>query len=135
MKLFSTGSKYTKISLALLILRLVAGLTMAFSHGYGKLMGFADKADSFPDPIGLGSEVALILAIFGEFFCGIFVALGVATRLSAIPVIITMLVAFAVIHGDDPFAKQEMSLLFLAMFTTIFVAGPGKYSVDNYISK
>ncbi len=135
MKLFSTGTNDTRISVAMLVLRLVAGLTMAFSHGYGKLTGFSDMSGGFPDPIGLGSEVALILAIFGEFFCGIFVALGVATRLSAIPIIITMLVAFAVIHGDDPFAKQEMSLLFLAMFTTIFVAGPGKYSVDNYISK
>jgi putative oxidoreductase len=135
MKLFSTGSKDTKISFALLLLRLVAGLTMAFSHGYGKLSGYSDMSGGFPDPIGLGSEVALILAIFGEFFCGIFVALGLATRLSAIPVIITMAVAFAIIHGGDPFAKQEMSLIYLAMFSAIFIAGPGKYSIDNYISK
>jgi putative oxidoreductase len=135
MKLFSTGSKDTKTSVALLLLRLVAGLSMAFSHGYGKLISFSDKADSFPDPIGLGSEIALTLAVFGEFFCGIFVAIGLATRLSAIPVIITMIVAFAVIHGGDPFAKKEMSLLFLTMFSAIFIAGPGKYSIDNFISK
>jgi putative oxidoreductase len=135
MKLFSTGSKDSKSSIALLILRLVTGLTMAFSHGFGKLTSFSDKADSFPDPIGLGSEIALILVVFSEFFCGIFVALGLVTRISAIPIIITMLVAFAVIHDGDPFSKQEMSLLYLTMFTAIFIAGPGKYSIDNFISK
>ena len=135
MKLFSIGTNDTKVSIALLLIRLISGLAMAFSHGLGKLQNFSNSADSFPDPFGVGSQLSMILAIFAEFFCGIFVALGFATRLTLVPLIITMATAFFVIHGSDPFAKQEMSLIYLIMYIAILVAGPGKYSVDKFINK
>ena len=135
MKLFSIGTNDTKVSIALLLIRLISGLAMAFSHGLGKLQNFSSSADSFPDPFGVGSHLSMILAIFAEFFCGIFVALGFATRLTLVPLIITMATAFFVIHGSDPFAKQEMSLIYLVMYIAILVAGPGKYSVDKFINK
>ena len=135
MKLFSIGTNDTKVSIALLLIRLISGLAMAFSHGLGKLQNFSSSADSFPDPFGLGGQLSMILAIFAEFFCGIFVALGFATRLTLVPLIITMATAFFVIHGSDPFAKQEMSLIYLIMYIAILVAGPGKYSIDKFINK
>jgi putative oxidoreductase len=34
----------------------------------------------------------------------------------------------------DPLATKEMSMLYLAAFTTIMILGPGSYSLDKAIS-
>ena len=135
MKLFAIGTTDNKTSIALLLLRLVAGLTMAFSHGLGKMENYSKAIDSFPDPFGIGSQLSVILAIFAELFCGIFIAVGFATRFTVIPLIITMATAFFIIHGGDAFGDKEMSFIYLAMYLVIFIVGPGKYSVDKLISK
>lgn len=135
MKIFGIGTADNKVSIGMLLLRLVSGLTMAFSHGLGKMEKYSTSVDSFPDPIGLGSQISLLLTIFAELFCGIFIAVGFATRFTVIPLLITMATAFFIIHGDDPFVKQEMSFIYLAMYLVIFIVGPGKYSVDKLISK
>jgi putative oxidoreductase len=84
----------------------------------------------FPDPIGLGSELSLALIVFAEFACSILVMLGLFTRLSIIPLIIGMLVAAFVVHGADPFASKELSLLYLAIYIAIGFVGAGKFSFD-----
>jgi len=50
-----------------------------------------------------------------------------------IPLIILFLVIIFVVHGDDPWGKKEMAIIFLMSFSAIFFTGPGKYSVDNLI--
>jgi putative oxidoreductase len=121
------------INLALFILRVSAGLMMA-THGWAKLADFSNKIKTFSDPIGLGPALSLQLVIFAEFFCAIFLAIGFLTRLSLIPLIIVMLVAAFIAHGDDPFSAQEKSLLFLSIFASLFFLGPGKWSIDGQIN-
>ena len=41
----------TARSIGLLVLRLGVGLMMLTAHGWGKLAGFSDLADRFPDPL------------------------------------------------------------------------------------
>lgn len=108
---------------------------MMATHGWAKLSDFSTKLQTFSDPIGLGPAVSLQLVIFAEFLCAIFLAIGFLTRLSLIPLIIVMLVAAFVAHGEDPFSAQEKSLLFLTIFISLFLLGPGKWSVDGYITK
>ncbi|MBC86281.1 MAG: transmembrane DoxX protein [Bdellovibrionaceae bacterium] len=115
----------------LLILRLTFGLSMLFAHGWPKLAGFTEKMAVFPDPIGLGSEVALALAVFAEVFCAALIVVGFKTKYFVVPLIITMLVAVFIIHGNDPFKKMEMGLLYLTAFTTLFFTGPGAFSMDR----
>jgi uncharacterized membrane protein YphA (DoxX/SURF4 family) len=38
--------------------------------------------------------------------------LGLATRLAAFPLLFTMLTAAFFIHGDDPWAKKELAVLY-----------------------
>lgn len=33
----------------------------------------------------------------------------------------------------DPFAKQELPLLYASFYLVILIAGPGKFSIDNMI--
>lgn len=119
----------------LLVLRLgVAGLMIA-RHGLPKLLEFGTKSQTFSDPLGVGSATSLSLAIFAELFCAIAVALGLATRLAAVPLVFTMLVAGFVVHADDPFNKTEFALLFAIPFFALILTGPGRLSVDHAIRR
>lgn len=117
--------------LGLLILRVVPAAFMLFAHGWGKMMGFSENMAQFPDPIGLGSPVALSLAIGAEVFCALLLILGIATRLAAIPLLITMLVAAFMIHANDPWMKQEFPLLYAVIFLTLIFTGGGTYSLGT----
>jgi len=131
----ATAETSTTLSVGLLVLRVGVGLMMAFGHGWGKLVGFAERADRFADPFGLGSSVSLSLAVFAEFFCSLALALGLFTRAAVVPLIVTMLTAALIIHGDDPFGRKEMALIYLAPFVTILITGPGRYSLDRLFKR
>ncbi len=120
-----------KNDIALLMIRLGFGGMMLFSHGLPKLLNFSEKSATFFDPIGLGSPVALSLAIFAEVFCSAGVMLGVMTRWAAIPLVITMLVAAGLVHADDPWSKKEFPLLFAMAFSALMVSGGGALSIDR----
>ncbi|WP_226389776.1 DoxX family protein [Penaeicola halotolerans] len=132
MKKFFFSTKQHFSDIGLLILRVAAG-AMMMTHGYAKLDNFSTLKDVFGDPIGLGPFVSLLLTIFAEFICSILVMVGFATRFALIPLIITMVVAVFVVHGGDPFAKKELGLIYLSMYGTLMLLGPGKLSIDNMI--
>lgn len=121
----------TKYDLGLLILRVATGSIMLTQHGLMKVTNFHQLATQFPDPFGFGSKVSLSLVIFAEVFCSGLLVLGLFTRMALIPLITTMAVAFFIIHGADPFLKRELSLVFMLIFSSLFVMGPGQFSVQE----
>lgn len=134
-KSFESGNYPDVISLSILILRVVAGVLM-LTHGYGKFLRlFGDGPLQFADPLGIGVTASLVLAVFAEFLCSIFLIFGMATRFSAVPLLITMLVAALVVHWPDDFGRKELPLLYAAIYTVIAIVGAGKYSLDNLISR
>lgn len=118
---------------SLLFLRISFGATMLFSHGLPKLLNYSQMKSSFPDPLGIGNSASLILTIFAELLCPLFICLGLKVRFTTIPIIITMLVAAFIIHAGDPFAKIEFPLLYAFAFTAILISGPGRYSLDKKV--
>lgn len=133
-QLLTPKTNSSKINYASLILRVAFGLLM-IPHGYGKIMAFSDYAPHFMNFMGLGSEISLGLVIFAELFCGILLVFGFATRLALVPLLITMLVAFFIAHGADPFAKREPSLVYIVTYLCIFILNAGKFSIDALIFK
>ena len=121
-------------SIGLLVLRLSFGGMMLYGHGLMKFQSYSSLKDQFPDPIGVGSQVALVLAILAEFFCSIFVILGLGTRLAAIPLAATMLVALMLIHGDDPWQKKELAAVYLSAFVCLIIMGGGSFSLDRVLT-
>lgn len=122
--------------LALLLLRVWFGGSLLLLHGWGKLTGFSEMAPKFPDVLGLGSgAVNLGLAVFGELVCAALLVLGLFTRIAALGCGITMFVAFWVAHGHRLTGQGngEMAFIYLGAFTTLFIAGAGKFSVDAKI--
>lgn len=133
-KFFSTSYSDTAFNIGMLLLRLAAG-AMIIPHGYAKLKGFSKMSGQFADPFHIGSTLSLSLTIFAEFFCGMLIVLGLFTRLASIPLIIAMAVALFYAHHGDIFGKGEMAALFLSIFLTILLVGPGRASVDGMMGK
>lgn len=117
-------------NISLLILRLGFG-GMMLTHGIPKLLRVVSGDFSFGDPIGIGATPSLILAILGEVLFPVLVIVGYKTKLSAIPVVITMAVAAFIVHAADPLGTKEKAILYLIGFIAIALLGGGKYSVDK----
>lgn len=120
----------TRQNIGLLLLRVGFG-SMMLTHGIPKLQKIIAGDFTFGDPFGIGQTTTLILAVFAEVVFPFLIIIGFKTRLSTIPVIITMAVAAFVVHASDPFSGKEMALLYLTAFISIALLGGGKYSVDK----
>ena len=133
-RLFSIKYTDNGIAFATFLLRLALG-GLIIPHGYSKLISFAAKSSSFADPFHIGHSTSMALVIFAEFFCGVFVLLGLFTRLACIPLIVTMAVALFYAHKGDFFGQGETATLYLMGYLALLVAGPGKISMDRFIAK
>jgi putative oxidoreductase len=129
-RFFSINYSQAAFNIAMLVLRVGAG-AMAMSHGYGKLVHFSEMKLKFMNFMGIGSTLSLILVIFAEFFCSIFLIMGLFSRLVVIPLIINMAVALFKAHNGDVFGDGERAALYLTIFITLLLCGPGKASVDG----
>lgn len=133
--IFNPGNYPKNIDLILLILRVMVGFFM-LTHGMGKFSKlFGSDPIKFADPIGLGMTASLALVVFSEVMCSIFLILGLATRFSAIPLIFTMFVAAFIAHANDGFGKQELPLMYAAIYLVLAITGSGIYALDQLIYK
>lgn len=133
-KLFSANYSAGAINAAMLVLRLGLGILM-MAHGYEKLRGFGDMQHKFMNFMGIGSTASLALVVFAEFFCSLFLILGLFTRLATIPLIIATCVMVFMAHKGDVFGDGEVAALYLTGYIVLLFAGPGKVSVDGMIGK
>ncbi len=117
--------------IGLLVLRVFFGATMLVAHGWPKLAGFADRMNTFPDPLGVGSVASLAMTVGAEVFAAGAIVLGLFTRLSTIPLIVAMFVAAFVVHGEDPWQKKELAFVYLGAYLALLAAGGGRYSLDR----
>jgi putative oxidoreductase len=133
-KLLSTKYSAGAFNAAMLVLRLGLGALM-IHIGYDKLVHFGTYQKEFMNFMGIGQTMSLALVVFAEFFCSLFLIIGLLTRLSAIPLIITMcVVVFKVNHGNV-FGDGMTAALFLTGYIALLLCGPGKVSVDGMVGK
>ncbi len=120
------------LNVLILILRIVIAVLM-LTHGVPKLVNLLNGNFSFADPIGLGPELSLVLAIFAEVFCSLFILVGYKSRLASMPLIFTMLVALLVVHSNDPITQHWNILLYILGYGLLLHLGGGKYSLTYYL--
>jgi len=114
-----------------LIIRLTICALMLL-HGYPKFQKLIGGGSiDFPDPLGLGATVSLVLVVLAEFVCSILIVFGLFTRPALIILIINMLVITFVIHGKESLSEKEHALLFLFSYLALFLLGSGKFSVEH----
>ena len=126
----------------LLVIRLYWGVSFA-QTGWGKLMRLDRTAEFFG---GLGLPLPKLNAIMaGATECGggILLALGLFARPAAVPLVFTMLVAYATADKEallavtsDP--EQFLSaapFLFLLASLLVLAFGPGRLSLDQLLAR
>lgn len=131
--LFPQSFRGKGVSFLILCLRVFFGV-LFFTHGIDKIANFNELSETFPNILGFGSYMSLMLSIFCEFCCSLFLITGLLVRLTVIPMIISMAVAFFDVH-DGLFPQGELALIYLVMFVILYITGPGRFSVDFLIDK
>jgi putative oxidoreductase len=127
----------------LLFMRVVWGVQL-MQAGWGKLTHIDKPIDYFTS-LGIPFPVENAWLVgFTETFGGAFLALGLLSRLTAIPLIINFIVAY--ITTEQPGLKDLLSFdtdkfsgdtafPYLATAVVVFIFGPGAYSIDYLISR
>lgn len=120
----------------LLLLRLTLGILLLF-HGIAKLShgpgGIQEKLaeNGLPTVFAYGVYV-------GEVIAPLLIIFGFRTRIAALLMSFTMLVAIILAHGDELFSvgksggwSIELPALFLMGGIVLFYTGAGKYAVSS----
>lgn len=109
--------------LAPLLIRLYLSPVL-IQAGYTKWLAFDSTVEWFANvEFGLGLPMPMLMAclvIAAECIGGIFILLGLATRLVAIPLMVTMLVAIFAVHWDNGWAAIADAQSWLSDGTLFF---------------
>jgi len=133
-KLFSVPEHSTFADLALLLIRVVAGLAFML-HGWGKIQ----NPFGWMGPDGFAPGIFQALAALSEFGGGLAWILGLLTPLASLGIACTMAVAFsfhAIVRGD-PFVSMtggpsfELAAVYFCIALLLIAMGPGRLSVDR----
>lgn len=135
-----TGYSYT--NLGRLFLRLFVGI-MLMQFGVRQIAHFYEMREVFPSVLGMGSETSLVVMICVEVICSLFVMFGFLTRMMILPPFIAMVIAeYHLLHDLVPdeayqldWAQQGyLPIMFLGIYFFLLLVGPGKISVDYFLS-
>jgi uncharacterized membrane protein YphA (DoxX/SURF4 family) len=116
----------------LVVVRIFAGIVIM---NYGKVIfssremenqvDFFEHVIKFPLPYFLA-----YLAKGTEFFGGLFLAMGLFTRLAALMLAVTMFVATFIANNGKFLTDAQTSFLLMLLFLVFIFSGPGKWSLD-----
>ena len=127
------------VDVGLLLLRIVAGLTLA-AHGYQKFFSggrIAGTAAWF-DKMGMRpGRLHALAAATTEIGAGFLLALGLLTSLAGAAFVAVMLVAAYTVHRPNGFfsvrSGWEYNLILALIGATIGITGAGRYSLDHLL--
>ena len=136
----------TAVNVSLLVVRVIVGIIFA-AHGAQKLFGafggpgLSAMVQPPPDGMGLlGYPVTI-----GEFFGGLGLIVGFLCRFSAASLIVIMLGAIGLVHGQHGFflghgpsdtlatAGFEYNLALIGLLAPILIAGPGRFASGRFL--
>ncbi len=135
-----TGYSYT--NLGRLFLRLFVGI-MLMQFGIRQIINFDHISQIFPSVLGMSSSVSLSVLIGIEVICSIFIMAGFLTRVMILPPFFAMLTAeYYLLHDYVAIATYQLDwqqqgyvpIMFLGIYFFLMLVGPGKISVDYFLS-
>ena len=148
-KFFGLSFLPLNADLGLLFFRVVLAWLVVRYHGWGKLAGWKDEPahlpnlfaldgvrkefHTFPNYIGISSELSYVLVTWFETFGCMMIILGLFTRFNAFGMFFTLMVAWFFHHhmGLSGHNSGEVALAFGFGFLLLFLAGGGKFSLDR----
>lgn len=134
---------YTYTNLGRLFMRLFVGV-MLLQFGIRHLVNYNELCMNFPTVLDMSSSTSLVLMIIIELVCSLLIMVGFLTRLSTIPPIIAMfaaeyyilhdMVPYLPVYGLDSTDPGYLPIMFIGIYIWMLIAGPGKISLDYFIS-
>jgi putative oxidoreductase len=120
------------------LIRLTLGVVF-IGTGWGKLHSLDKVTDFFTELHLPAPHFQAVLVASTELFGGAAILLGLLTRLAAIPLAVTMIVAIATAKRGDidglPSLLGFEEWSYLAMYVLLIVGGPGKLSLDHLLAR
>ncbi len=140
-KIYVTSTGYSYTHLGRLFLRLFVGI-MLLQFGIRQIGDAALLESTFPAVLGMGSETSLWVMIWIEIVSSVFIMAGFLTRIMLLPPFIAMtMAAYHLIHvaTKAPYLLSweqpaYLPIMFLGIFFFLMLVGPGKISVDYFLS-
>ncbi|MGF1546590.1 MAG: DoxX family protein [Thiotrichales bacterium] len=111
--------------------------------GVEKLRGenwFESIRDQFPFPFNLlPPDWSWQMATWTELLAPLALVLGLGTRFASLALIILTIVAWVSVHAGSGYNVCDngfkLPLIYLVMFLPLLLTGPGKLSLDHWLSK
>lgn len=121
------------------LIRVLAGSSLAI-HGFPILFGDKVAAAKFLASVGFHDGLFWSCIVGGvEFFCGLFLALGLLTRLVAAPIIGFLVIAIVTYHWQYGFAWENRGIEYPLFWSIVvfhfLVQGGGRWSLDTLIGR
>lgn len=136
----TTGYSYT--NLGRMFIRMFVGI-MLMQFGIRQLYHFTDTVATFPGVLGMSPTASLVTMIVIELLCSLCIMVGFCMRIMTIPPAIAMCVAeWYLLHSVVNVPTYEITwgmpgyvpIMFLGIYFFIFIVGPGKISIDYFLS-
>jgi len=133
----------SSVGKSVVLIRLMVGLVF-FSEGIQKFLYPAIRGAGRFEKIGLPQPEFLGMFVGSfEIVCGLFITIGLLTRLAVLPTITIMLVAIATTKlpmlGEDGFwsmahaARTDFAMLMGSIY--LLIVGPGSLSIDHTLAR
>ncbi len=141
-KIYITTTGYSYTHLGRLFLRLFVGI-MLMQFGIRQIGDFDILAPSFPSIMGMSCELSLNVLICIEIVCSLFIMAGFVTRIMILPPFIAMIIAehylLSEVAKTAPYLISweqpgYLPIMFLGIYFFLLLVGPGKISVDYFLS-
>lgn len=123
-----------RVSAILLGFRVLVAFGMIRTHGWKKMVDFKGTVAHIPDPFGIGGLMSAYSAIIVNVGLAGLVAIGLLTRLSAVGILSLTISGFFLVHFNDPWPVKDVPLMYSLAYLLVLAMGPGKYSIDYFIS-
>lgn len=122
------------VDVALLVVRVVVG-AIFMAHGAQKLLG-AFGGSGLAATVEAMGPIGYLVTI-GEFFGGLGLIIGFLCRFSAAALIVIMLGAIIMVHGQHGFFLSnngfEYNVALMGLLAPILIAGPGKFAIGRLL--
>lgn len=142
-KIYIKTSGYSYTNMGRLFLRLFVGI-MLMQFGIRQWCNFDTTVLTFPSVLGMSPNAALVTMIVIELVCSFFIMIGCLTRLMTLPPFLAMILSESYILTELTTSQPTYSLdwaqvgyvpvLFMGIYFFIILVGPGKISVDYFLS-
>jgi putative oxidoreductase len=101
---------------------------------------FGDIQEQFPFPFNVVPvEISWQISTWSELIGPVLLVLGLGTRFASVSLIILTIVAWISVHAGNGYNVSDngfkLPLIYLIMFVPLLLSGPGKLSLDHWISR